>query len=64
MRRRRAPLEAPAPVGPDLSSWFNLDYFAGEIQPVLFGTVDYNDARGTARRERQLRTLVVPWLAE
>ena len=36
----------PGSPGANLTGYFNLDYFAGEIQPILFGTVDYNQAPG------------------
>jgi hypothetical protein len=36
----------PGSPGADLTAYFNLDYFAGEIQPILFGTVNYNEAPG------------------
>jgi hypothetical protein len=32
--------------GWDLTAYLNLAYFAGEIQPILFGTVNYNQAPG------------------
>jgi hypothetical protein len=32
--------------GTDITSYLNLDYFAGEIQPILFGTVNYNQPPG------------------
>ena len=36
----------PGSPGADLTAYFNLDYFAGEIEPILFGTVNYNQAPG------------------
>jgi hypothetical protein len=36
----------PGSPGADLTSYLNLDYFATEIQPILFGTVNYNQAPG------------------
>ena len=57
-RVRRA---APAPTSP---RYFNLDYFAAEIQPILFGTRQLQPGAGPARRERQLRALDLPRLAD
>jgi hypothetical protein len=37
----------PGSPGADLTSYMNLAYFSSEIQPILFGTVNYNQPPGT-----------------